>query len=222
MLRVRPIISTAAPDTHATLLTALGLRCVHDDGELKVFDSGNGKVGVLDVPAGEQCGTTELGFELRDAEVFVRRTLAEGTHAELVNSGQCQAARVTAPGGFNFLATESSDLSLPTAGARLGVAVLWRTPNPEVASKVLADIGALHVMDSPDGGALFRTKNGGQVGTAAGAVTGVELSVRYGGGLAFLADKLAAVGIDSELAAATLRVPMPDGGTLTVADWLDS
>ncbi|MDD0859965.1 hypothetical protein NHF46_24310 [Arthrobacter alpinus] len=46
---------------------------------------------------------------------------------------------------------------------------------------MLADIGAKFVQEKPDGGALFRAKNGGFVATAKGAVTGVELEIKHQG-----------------------------------------
>lgn len=178
MLRIRPVHFTSTIDEFAAELQAQGLHCVENHGNWRVFDSGNGKVGVHAAEAGSaEDGTTELGFEVRDCEIFVRRTRQDGTDAELVDSRHGTTARVTAPDGFTFLADPSTDLSLAAHDAPLAVTATWRTPTPEVANKVLADIGARFVAERPGGGALFRTKNGGFVATAAGEVSGVELEI---------------------------------------------
>ncbi|AIY02810.1 hypothetical protein ART_3211 [Arthrobacter sp. PAMC 25486] len=180
MLRVRPVHFTSMLDEYATHLEDQGMRCVENDGDWRVYDSGNGKVGVHLAEAGSTMdGTTVLGFEVRDHEIFVRRTLEDGTGAELVESRHGSAARVTAPDGFTFLADPVTDLSMPGTDALLSVTALWSTPDPAAANKVLADIGAKHVHDYPAGGALFRAKNGGLVATTKGETSGVELEIRH-------------------------------------------
>ena len=179
MLRVRPIIVTSNFNQIAAQLAQLGLICFENDGDWAEFDSGNGKVGVfLESPQEEGIS---LAFEVRDAAIFVRRTLEDGTHAQEADTSAGPGARVTAPDGFSFELTASEDLRLPEPdadpGAPSSVTAIWRTPEPAAANKVLADIGAKFVQESPDGGALFRAKNGGFVATAKGAVTGVELEI---------------------------------------------
>lgn len=178
MLRVRPVHFTSTIDDFSANLEAKGLRCVENHGSWRVFDSGSGKVGVHAAEAGSsEDGTTDLGFEVRDCEIFVRRTRQDGTHAELVESRHGTTVRVKAPDGFTFLADPSTDLHLAADDAPLAVTAFWRTPNPEAANKVLADIGARFVAKRPGGGALFRAKNGGFVATTAGEVSGVELEI---------------------------------------------
>lgn len=178
MLRVRPVHFTSRIDEFCAALQAQGLLCVENHGNWRVFDSGSGKVGVHAAEAGSpEDGTTDLGFEVRDCEIFVRRTLDDGTAAKLVDSRHGSTARVTAPDGFTFLADPSTDLRLPAEDAPLAVTATWRTPDPAAANKVLADIGARLVAERPGGGALFRAKNGGFVATAADAVSGVDLEI---------------------------------------------
>ena len=180
MLRVRPIIFTSAFEDTLTQLLTLGLSCLENDGDWAEFDSGNGKVGVFrEVPESHR---TELAFELRDAVIFVRLTLADGTPAELTDTTTGPGARVTAPDGFSFELTASEDLSLPDPAAVSAVTAVWHTPDPAAANKVLANIGAKFVRDQPDGGAMFRAKNGGFVTTAKSDVSGVELQIKHDGG----------------------------------------
>lgn len=183
MLRVRPIILTPNFTQTVAQLVELGLSCLENDGDWAVFDSRNGKVGVfIEAPKTEGI---ELAFEVRDAAIFVRRTLEDGTHAEETDTSTGPGARVTAPDGFTFELASSEDLSLPEPDADpfapSSVTAIWRTPDLAAANKVLADIGAKHVQDYPGGGALFRAKNGGFVATAQGAVTGVELEIKHQG-----------------------------------------
>lgn len=179
MLRVRPILFTPFFDDTATRLLELGLTRLENDGERAEFDTGNGKVGVSRESPGHQ--GTLLGFEIRYAAIFVQRTLADGTDAELIDTASGPGARVTAPSGFTFDLNASTDLRLPDPDARLAVVATWRTPDPAAANKVLADMGAKFVQDRVDGGALFRAKNGGFVATAAGAADGVELGIMKDG-----------------------------------------
>lgn len=189
MLRVCPVISTPHPQQYAELFLTLGLRPVADAAPWQVFDSGNGKIAVERGPV-----ALRLEFELRDAKIFVQRTLADGTPATLLGT----AAQVTAPGNFTFLARPVHDLTLPDATSPLSVTVVWNTPHLAGANMVLANIGAKHVRDFPSGGALFRAKNGGFVRTTAGALSGVELQVDCGG-------------------SGVTRHTMPDGAVLTIA-----
>ena len=183
MLRVRPIILTSNFKQTVAQLRELGLSCLANDGGWAEFDSGNGKVAVSnEVPEGE---AIDLAFEVRDAAIFVRRTLEDGTHAEEARTSAGPGARVTAPDGFGFELAASEDLSLPEPdadpSAPSAVTALWRTPDLATANKVLADIGAKFVQENPDGGALFRAKNGGFVATAKGEVNVVELEIGHHG-----------------------------------------
>lgn len=184
MLRVRPIILTAHFDTTAAQLLALGLRCLQNDGAMAEFDAGSGKVVVLRSSLAEH--GTLLAFEVRDAAIFVRRTLEDGTHAEGSETSLGPGARVSAPDGFSFELAASEDLRLPEPDADpsslSAVTAIWRTPDPAAANKVLADIGAKFMHNSQDGGAVFRAKNGGFVATAKGPMTGVELEIKHDGG----------------------------------------
>lgn len=178
MLRVRPVHFTSDLDDYAAQLEAAGLNCVENHGDWRVFDSGNGKIGMHLAEAGSPMdGTTVLGFEVRDHEIFVRRTLADGTHAEVADSRHGSTARVIAPDGFSFLADPVTDLSLPDPASPLSTTIIWHTPDPATANKVLADIGARHMQDYPGGGALFRAKNGGFVATTKGGANAVELEI---------------------------------------------
>lgn len=178
MLRVRPVHFTSDLAGCAAQLEAEGLKCVENHGDWRVLDSGNGKVGLHRAEAGSPAdGTTVLGFEVRDHEIFVRRTLADGTRAEVADSRHGSTASVTAPDGFNFLADPVTDLSLPNPASPLSVTAMWHTPDPAAANKVLADIGARHVQDHPGGGALFSAKNGGFVAIHKGVTNVVELEI---------------------------------------------
>lgn len=217
MLRVRPLHFTSRLEEFSALLTSLGLRCMQDDGDWRVFDSGNGKVGLHRVPAGSpEDGTTALGFEIRDREIFVRRTLADGTHAELLDSRHGPTARVTSPDGTTFLADPVPQETPMTAGA-LTVLQLWHTTDDAGARKVLADIGARPVTDAPGGRSLFRAKNGGLTATHPAGLNGVELCFEYDGDLAALASRLADAGVRPEQQDGhTLAVQSPGGTALRI------
>jgi hypothetical protein len=229
MLRVRPILFTSALDDYASLLTALGLSCTENFGDWRVFDSGRGKVGLQqdDVggqDGGLQDGSVQLGFEIRDRDIFVRRTLADGTRAELVDSDHGPAAQVTAPDGFSFLADSVAQDS-PPKGAHPGpptVVQLWHTPDVDAARKVLADIGARPVPPTAGttGGIRFQAKNGGLVEVHLGGVSGVGLCLEFQAEQAALRARLTAAGLTSELAAEpladVLRVHTPGGAAMRV------
>ncbi len=222
MLRVRPVLYTSKPAEYSQLLLALGLWRVQDAGEWQVFDSGNGKVGLHGIPPGGQDGTAALGFEIRDAPIFVRRTIADGTHAELVESRHGPTARVTAPDGFTFLADPVVDApAAPPAASPLTVVQLWSTPDVGAASKVLADIGAKPVAGRPDAPTPFRAKNGGLTAARPGGLSGVELGFKYDGDLAALAARLTAAGVPASLDGDVVEVQNPHGGTLRIVDSLE-
>lgn len=218
MLRVRPILYTSHSDAYAALFLALGLSLADDGGAGRLFNSGQGKVGLHHAaPGSPEDGTTALGFELRDAEIFVRRTLEDGTAAQLIDAGHgpsaSPSAKVTAPDGFTFLADPVTDLSLPipAATSTLTVLQLWHTNNPVAAQKVLADIGA-KLVAAPDtaGGALFRAKNGGLTATRLAAGNAVELAFAYSGDIAGLAAELTAKGVSAERRGTTLLLSAPE------------
>ncbi|RAN76071.1 hypothetical protein B5P43_24035 [Bacillus sp. SRB_336] len=232
MLRVRPILFTSRPDAWSAVFTALGLACAEDHGGWRVFGSANGRVGLRRVAAGSaDDGATRLGFEIRDREVFVRRTLADGTRAELVETGHGPSARVTAPDGFSFLADPVADATDDPGEAgpaatgpagqrdpgRLTVVQLWRTPEPDGARKVLADIGARPVPRS-DGHAAFRAKNGGLVVVQPSPSSGVVPALEYDGDLAALRTRLTSQGLPAAPDGGGLAVQVPDGALRITAD----
>ena len=216
MLRVRPVLFTSKLEEYSALLVALGMECVVDHSDWRLFDSGDGKVGLCRASAGSiGDGTTELGFEIRDREGFVRRTLADGTRAELVDDGRGPGARVTAPDGFSFPADPVADSAALVPGP-LTVVQLWRTPDPDAARKVLADIGARPVPPRPDGRTPFRARNGGLVAVHPGPDAGVVLAFEYDGDTAALGARLADAGLASEAVGGALSVAAPDGGAIRV------
>jgi len=224
MLRARPLHYTSRMDAYAGLLTALGLTLEHDAGDWRVFTSGHGKVGLhFTEPGSVEDGTTALGFELRDREIFVRRTQEDGTCAELFDAGHGPSARITAPDGFSFLADPVTDLSRPApdTDGTLKVLQLWYTQDPAAAQKVLADMGAkLAVSSETAGWALFNAKNGGLTATHLGEPNAVELAFEYTGDITVLAAKMAAQGVSGEIIderyGRTLHLPDPSNAGATV------
>lgn len=226
MLRVRPILYTSHTDAYAALFLALGLSSADDGDACLLFNSGHGKVGLhFAAPGSPEEGTTALGFELRDAEIFVRRTLEDGTVAQLLDAGHGPSAsprasaKVTAPDGFSFLADPVTDLSLPEPDApgTLTVLQLWQTHDPAAAHKVLVDIGAKLVATSEaDGGALFRAKNGGLTAIRPGAGNAVELAFEYSGDIGRLAAELTARGVSAERSGTTLLLSAAENFEVTI------
>ncbi|PYI69696.1 hypothetical protein CVV68_00885 [Arthrobacter livingstonensis] len=226
MLRVRPVLFTSRMDGYAALLVALGLKCTENYGDWRVFDCGDGKIGLRRVAEGEpRDGTTAMSFELRDPDIFVRRTLADGTRATLLDSDRdadggplgtgTGAALVTAPGGFSFLAEAVTDLA-PRIPGPLTVVQSWLTPDVDAARKVLADIGARPTARRPDGRTAFQARNGGLVAVHPHQVTGVELGLEYDGDLTALGARLTQEGIQVASTANVLTVRTPDGGRLRI------
>lgn len=215
MLRVRPVLFTSKIDEHAALLLALGLSYVQNSGDWRLLDSGNGRVGLHRAPAGSpQDGTLQLGFEIRDREIFVSRTCADGTAATLVDSGHGPAARVTAPDGFSFLADPVIDApDHETPSCQLSVIQVWQTPDADAARTVLANIGARPV---PNSHQAFVAKNGGFVEVQTGPANGVELCFVYDGDLTDLRTRLTAAELESEFVADTLQIAGPQGTSLHI------
>lgn len=220
MLRVRPILFTSHFEDYSALLTALGLACVQDHEDWRVFDSGNGKVGLHRVETGSpEEGLTQLGFEIRDAPIFVQRTVADGTHAELtdveIGADHGPSARVTAPDGFTFLAdpiTEPSAEPNATAPGPLTVSAHWHTPDVDATRKVLADIGARPV----PGTQTFKAKNGGLLAVHPSRESDVVLGFVYDGELAALSARLTKSGVPTEAGEYFLAVKTPAGRALRI------
>lgn len=197
MLRVRPIHHTAKMASWTQLLTSLGLTLTDDDGNWRLFTSGNGNVGLqFAEPGSELDGHTSLGFEVRDCEIFVRRTQEDGTRAELIESAQGLCARVTAPNGFSFTVDPVTDLSLSDPAEKLAVAQIWHGQDTVEQQKVLADIGARQIVPH---NARFAAKNGGFTAVHHGPQDAVELSFDYGGPVKGLAQQLALSGIHGQI-----------------------
>jgi hypothetical protein len=218
MLRVRPIQFTSDVAGWKHLLGALGLVCVGDHGDWVEFDAGSGRVALHSTSADSpDDGTTVFGVEVGDLAEFARRTVADGTRAELVDADHGQAVRITAEDGFTFLADKaSSRTTSPDADPGLAVVGTWLTPDVPGAARELGKIGARPRRASPDF-ADFSTKNGGILlvlespETAAGG-----LAFEYDGDLAALEARLAAAGLKAARAGSVLSVAGPRGGTISV------
>lgn len=231
MLRTRPIHYTSNMEAWARLLTKLGLKAEHDGGDWRLFTSGNGNVGLHFAEAGsEMDGCTTLGFEIRDREIFVQRTLEDGTRAELIEQGHGPGARVTAPNGFSFKLDPVTDLSMPDPEAKLAVMQLWYSQEASVQQKVLADIGAKLVVSSktPEPSnkvtwAVYSAKNGGLTAVHLGQQDAVELSFEYNGDVTELAQQLALDGIHGHVVdesyGRTLLLGSPDNAEVKL--WIN-
>lgn len=215
MLRTRPIHYTSALNAWARLFTELGLKTEHDAGNWRLFTSGHGSIGLHFAELGSQMdGRTTLGFEIRDREIFVRRTLADGTPAELIHTSHGPGARVTAPNDFSFTVDPVADLSLPDPSAKLTVVQLWSSQDVSVQHKILTDIGAKQnytasseslssgsaslgtlLSGSLCPGAVFSAKNGGFTQVNHGEQDVVEVAFEYGGRVLGLAQRLALKGL---------------------------
>ncbi|MEZ2390360.1 VOC family protein [bacterium RCC_150] len=228
MLRVRPVQLTSDVDGWKQLLEVLGLVCVQDDGDRLEFDAASGRLALHRVPAGSPTdGTTVFGVEVGDLAEFVRRTLADGTAAELVDTDHGQAVRITAGDGFTFLADKAANRETSVeAAAGLAVVGTWLTPDVPRAARDMRNIGARAVDMSPKAAGVtaagvtaadFRAKNGGilAVRQAPNTATG-SLTFEYDGDIAALQVRLAKAGIKAALAAPVLTVPSP-GGSIRVA-----
>lgn len=219
MLRVRPIQFTSDVAAWKHLLVALGLVCVVDRGDWVEFDAGSGRVALHRTAADSpDDGTTVFGVEVGDLAEFARRTVADGTRAELFDADHGQAVRITAQDGFTFPADKAtSRATSPEADPGLAVVGTWLTPDVPGAAQELRNIGARPRNMSTDA-ADFSTKNGGILlvrqssETAAGG-----LSFEYDGDLAALEARLTAAGLRAARTGSLLTVQAPRGGTITVA-----
>ena len=218
MLRVRPIHFTSRPDAWEPLLAALGMIKTVDDGGRLEFDAGSGRLALEIVATGEAGnGTTVFGVEIGDPAEFARRTVADGTRAEVIDTAHGTAVRVTAEDGFSFLADKAAHGAVcADADPALAVVGIWLTPDTENAARELRHIGARPRRDTPDG-ADFSTKNGGILTVRAGdQPAGGPLEFEYDGGLDGLRARLASAGVAVREDGGTLLVGAPDGGELVV------
>lgn len=219
MLRVRPIQFTSDVAGWKHLFTALGLVCVLDHGDWVEFDAGSGRVALHNTaPDSPDDGGTVFGVEVGDLAEFARRTVADGTRAELFDADHGEAVRVTARDGFTFLADKAtSRTTSPEADPGLAVVGTWLTPDVPGAGQELSNIGARPRNMSTDA-ADFSTKDGGILlvrkspETAAGG-----LAFEYDGELVALEPRLAAAGIAAARAGSVLTVQGPRGRTISVA-----
>lgn len=219
MLRVRPIQFTSDVSAWKHLLVTLGLVCVEDHGDWVEFDAGSGRVALHRVsPGSPDDGTTAFRVEVGDLAEFARRTLADGTRAELVDADHGQAVRITARDGFTFLADEAaSRTTSPQADPALAVVGTWLTPEVPLAAQELGNIGARPRHRSADL-AVFSTKNGGILVVRSSAETAAgDLAFEYDGDLSALEARLAAAGLGSALAGQVLTIATPRGGAINVA-----
>lgn len=219
MLRVRPVQFTSDVAGWRQLLLALGLVCAEDHGDWVEFDAGSGRVALHSTsPGSPDDGTTVFGVEVGDLAEFARRTLADGTRAELFDADHGQAVRITAQDGFTFLADKASSRTTSSeADPGLAVVGTWLTPDVPGAAQELRNIGARPRRASPDL-ADSSAKNGGILlvrkspKTAAGG-----LAFEYDGDLAALEARLATAGLAAAQASSVLTLQAPGGRTLSVA-----
>jgi hypothetical protein len=222
MLRVRPIQFTSDIVGWKHLLEALGLVCVEDRGDWMEFDAGSGRVALhgasADSAESADSGTTVFGVEVGDLAEFARRTVADGTRAELFDADHGQAVRITAQDGFTFLADKAASRTTnPEADPGLAVVGTWLTPDVPQAAKELRHIGARPRHMSTDA-ADFTTKNGGilLVRKSPDTVAG-GLAFEYDGDLAALHARLVAAGLAAVQAGSDLTIQGPGGRTISVA-----
>ena len=219
MLRVRPIQFTSDVAAWKHLLVALGLMCVKDDDDWVEFDAGSGRVALHRVsPGSPDDGITVFGVEVGDLAEFARRTVADGTRAEVFDADHGQAVRITARDGFTFLADKaSSRTTSPEADPGLAAVGTWLTPDVPGAAQELRNIGARprHVCaDFAD----FSTKNGGILLVRQSAETALgSLAFEYDGDLAALEARLTTAGLKAARTGSLLSVQAPRGGTISVA-----
>lgn len=154
-------------------------------------------------PGAPDDGAVAFGVEVGDLAEFARRTVADGTRAELFDADHGQAVRVTAQDGFTFLADKAaSRTTSPDADQALAVVGTWLTPDVSAAAQDLRNIGARPRHASTDL-ADFSAKNGGILvvrkapETAAGG-----LAFAYDGDLAALEARLTAAGVAAARVAA--------------------
>ncbi|WP_346925842.1 VOC family protein [uncultured Arthrobacter sp.] len=239
MLRVRPIHFTSRLDEWERLLTGLGLVKTVDEPTWREFDAGSGRLALHVAEQGSsEDGTTSLGVEVGDLKEFARRTkeagatastTAGGTTAELIEADHGPSCRITAAGGFSFLAdpaTRAGDGSWggsPEADPGVAVVGVWFSEDAVAAAQTLRDIGARPRPVPGSGGAdtaeseAFAAKNGGVLMVGAGTGAGsAGLGFEYAGDLGALRQRLEEAGHEAavieEAAVPTLHVANPDAG----------
>ncbi|GAB3570518.1 hypothetical protein GCM10027405_35310 [Arthrobacter alkaliphilus] len=214
MLRVRPVQFTSDVAGWKRLLGALGLVCTEDHGGRVEFDAGSGRVALRSAaPGAPDDGTVAFGVEVGDLAEFARRTVADGTRAELFDADHGQAVRVTARDGFTFVADKAiSRTTRPEADPGLAVVGTWLTPDVSGAAQELRNIGARPRHAYTDL-AEFSTKNGGILSVRKAPATAAGgLAFEYDGDLAALEARLAAAGLTAALAAGSAALATGSGG----------
>ncbi|WP_423183322.1 hypothetical protein [Arthrobacter sp. NyZ413] len=217
MLRVRPILFTADASAWKHVLEALGLVCVQNQAGWMEFDAGSGRVALHHSPTGSPGGTV-FGVEVGDLAEFARRTVADGTRAELIDADLGQAVRITAHDGFTFLADKAtSRTTSPDADPALAVVGTWLAPDVPQAAGDMRNIGARARNMSP-GAADFTCKNGGILQVRqSGSTSSGPLAFEYDGDPAALEVRLAAAGLTAARSGGSLTVPAPGGASISVA-----
>lgn len=218
MLRVRPIHFTSRVEAFLPILELLGLAAGDSDADWYEFDAGSGRLALHRTePGAANDGVTELGFEVRDLDVFAERTAQAGSTVEILELAHGRAARVRGADGVEFTVdrTEQPETD-PAADPKLSVNMTWLTPDVAGAAADLRAIGARPENSSLDRGiSNFSAKNGGRilVHQAAESAHG-GLGFGYAGNLAELAARFAAAGIEAQLIdesyGRTLHLPNPD------------
>lgn len=218
MLRVHPIHYTSRVEEFLPIFDALGLTRRNSTENTYQFDAGSGRLTLRQVPVGsKKDGVTQLGFEVRDLEVFASRTVADGSAAEIVRREQQTSVEVRGRDGLSFFVNTAEPLeSDPAADGRLSVNMLWLTPDVPAAITDLSNIGA-RLLKTADNGHIadFAAKNGGKI-MAHFAKTAAHgpLGFGYHGKVEELLERLLAADINAHLIdesyGRTLHVTNPD------------
>ncbi|WP_115789497.1 VOC family protein [Arthrobacter silvisoli] len=220
MLRVRPLHFTSRPEAWEPLLGALGMIKTVDDSGRREFDAGSGRLALQRVAAGSvEDGTTVFSVEIGDPAEFARRTVADGTRAEVIDTPHGTAVQVTAEDGFSFVADKAAHGAVcADADTALAVVGVWLTPGVERAAEEMRNIGARPRRETPDG-ADFSTKNGGILAVRSGGqAAGGGLEFEYDGGLDGLRERLVSAGVVVRDDGGALLVATPDGGEFAVRE----
>ena len=146
MLRVRPTIATSRLTEDRKVFEALGMIATEEANGWVVLDAGHGRIALRSPWGGAEPDAARqvtFGVEIRDPEVFARRTAADGGTASLELGARGAKVRVTGPDGFTFLAEPTGDgATVPGADPQLSVRMEWLTPDLPGAAATLAAIGA--------------------------------------------------------------------------------
>ncbi|MCA4134384.1 VOC family protein [Arthrobacter sp. M4] len=226
MLRVRPTVFVSDLEPWSAFLEGLGMIRTVDEPDLREFDAGGGRIALRrrQLPGqAEDALNVVFGVEVGDPAEFVRRTVADGTKAVVVDGGR--AADVAGRDGFIFRADKAAHGAVcADADPDLTVVGVWLTTDLQHASQDLKNIGARPHADASAGEAdtgagavespmpqeaYFTAKNGGVLAARAGTISGAEgeteadvpgtggLEFEYRGGLDPLHERLAAAGIEA-------------------------